>query len=116
MEGYIVCLLCFFIPVNNFFSYFSKAVGSSWVEPTCILNKGLMCLDQRRNTVAPVRFELATPVGRVYFKIKGCWWYSNSKRTFCEQTVETLIRCRFGSELSAFVSQKGRYEYMDHLK
>ena len=32
------------------------------------------------------------------FRLKGCWevvfFFSNCDRTFCKQTVETLIRCR----------------------
>ena len=36
-------------------------------------------------------------IGPVHFHLKGCrvvYFYSNFNRTFCKQTVETLIRCR----------------------
>ena len=46
-------------------------------------------------------------------------FHSNSNRTSCKQTAETLIRRAFsgvcsGSLLFAFVSQKGRLAYMGY--
>ena len=39
---------------------------------------------------------LPLSVGRVHFHVKGCYigdsFYSNFNKTFCKQTVETLIR------------------------
>ena len=31
------------------------------------------------------------PIRPVFFRFRGCWVYSNSNRTFCKQTVGTLI-------------------------
>ena len=57
-------------------------------------------------------------IGRVHFRLKGCWMvfpilFKTCNRTFCKQTVDTLIRRHvlwrlIRCALFAYAPQKGR--------